>query len=467
MDRKHRLTFVILSSCLLLLFCVFTGPDTQKHSVYAVSLNQSLQDPWYNDIFGSRDFSNLVVSVQAEEEALYSEEDGLLSGPEDLQGRDGEHPVRLFVYDSDGTPLLVQNAGIRLNGASSRRAVRKSFRIIARKEYDKSNPRFTFDLWGGRRVLDGTEAPVRQYQSFILHSTRLDADSTGIHNSVGYSLAKKAGVIDAAPVTPAAFYLNGVYQGAYFIIPAKNDDALAELYHIQNPEDIEVVSVFEEEQTGVQTAPEVLENYLAFVSFIHNCDMNDPAVISEVERQLDVEQCLEYYAVNLLLANGDWVDNNLRVWRCRDRGLPFQDGKWRFFLFDLDWVGSFPDSVSMTFDQVTHSTEYYNILPCLLKNPDYLELFCQIIARMERDAFHPETIEAVFEEENARIIDEVSYDYQSGAFYSYMRYSFNSEPVPEEEYLTLEDREYLLEDFKSHMLKAPGIVNECLASFVP
>ena len=71
-----------------------------------------------------------------------------------------------------------------------------------------------------------------------------DRDSTGIHNSVGYSLARKAGIVDASPTTPAAVYINGEYQGAYFLMPAKTDNALAELYNIEKKEDIEVVSVF-------------------------------------------------------------------------------------------------------------------------------------------------------------------------------------------------------------------------------
>lgn len=467
MNRKQRFSFLIFSTCALLLLCAYSEKKTEGRIGPAGSLNHVLTDPWYDSIFGSRDFSNLVVSITADEEDLYSEERGILTPSLSFQGRDGERPVKLFVYDAEGTPMIAQNAGIRLSGATSREAIRKSFRLVARKEYDKGNPRFTCDLWNGRQTLDGTGAGIESYQSFILHSMRLAMDSTGIHNSVGYSLARKAGILDAAPTTPAAVYLNGDYQGAYFIIPAKNDHALSELYRIEHPEDIEVVSVFEEEKTGIQTAPEVLEEYLAFVSYVYSCDMNDSAAIAEIERQLDVNQCLEYYAVNLLMGNGDWIDNNLRVWRCKNNGLPFQDGKWRFFLFDLDWIGSFPDLVSVTFQQAVTSTDSYNILPRLLENPDYLEQFRQIIDRMEKDAFNPETIEAVFAEEDARMREEAAYDIQSDAFFSYMHYSHNSTIIPEDEYLTLEDRQYLVEDFKSHMLKAPGIIDSCMEAAFP
>lgn len=467
MNRKLHKTILILTSFVLLLLCTHFRLEATGLSDCSGFEGEKPQDPWRDSIFEDRKFRNPVVSIRADEEDLYSEEDGLLTAQCTLHGREGEREIQLFVYDPDGTPLIAQNAGIRLSGATSRSAARKSFRVIARKEYDRAAPRFTCDLWEGRKTVDGSETPIWEYQSFILHSVRLAADSTGIHNSVGYSLAKKAGIIDASPTTPAAIYINGQYQGAYFILPAKNDAALAELYHIQNPKDIQIVSVFEGEKTGIQAHPEVLEEYLQFVSFVQNADMNDPKVTAEIERYLDVRQCLQYYAVNLLLANGDWIDNNLRVWRCKDNGLPYQDGRWRFFLFDLDWVGSFPDSVSMNFRQVTQSNDHYNLLCSLLKNPEYLALFKDIIARMEQDAFNPETIEAVFAEEEARMLPEVACDFQSDTIRTYMQYSITSEPPKEEEYLTLEDRGLLIEDFKSHMLKAPDMLNECLRVCCP
>ena len=266
MKRKTHLTILILFSFAILIGCIYLKLEAMRDPASSMSLDPFLSDAWQTEIFESREFSCLVVSLSVQEEDLYSEDRGIMTSRSFQQGREGERPVQVFVYAQDGTPLIAQNAGIRLSGATSRSALRKSFRIVARKEYDGLRDSFTYDLWGGRQVLDQTACPIREYDSFILHSMRLAMDATGIHNSVGYSLARKAGIADASPTVPAAVYLNGVYQGAYFILPAKNDQALSELYHIRNPKDIEVVSVFEEEKTGVQTAPAVLEEYLSFVS---------------------------------------------------------------------------------------------------------------------------------------------------------------------------------------------------------
>lgn len=468
MRRKYWHKYLALTVPFALSFVLFHTPCKYTAQTAASAALPAVPDDLYEaSIFGSRSFSNLVVSVVAEEESLYGEETGIISSQYMQRGAESEREIRLFIYDQDGTPLIRQNAGIRVSGAASRTAPRKSFRIIARKEYDKSFPAFTYDLWGGRTTVDGRSQPIDKYSSFILHAVRLDADSTGIHNSVGYELARKAGIVDASPTTPAAFYINGVYQGAYFLMPAKNDHAIAELYNIADPGQIELVSVFEGEKTGEQTHPEVLEEYLNFVSFVQNSDVNDPSIIAAIERQMDVEQYLRYCAVNLLLANGDWSDNNLMVWRCQNNGFPYQDGRWRFFLFDLDWIGSPPELVADTFQSLLQTNDNYNLLHSLMENPEWRQQFRDIIYEMEETTFYMESIEGVFAREEARMLDEITYDFQSESFPTYLRYSVNSDPVTAEDYITLDDRGLLIENFKSNLLKAPEMVNECLRVYLP
>lgn len=86
---------------------------------------------------------------------------------------------------------------------------------------------------------------------------------------------------------------------------------------------------------------------------------------------------------------------------------------------------------------------------------------------MEQDAFNSDSIESVFSEEDARILPEITYDYQSDAFCTYLQYSVTSDLPEEEEYLTLDDRVLMVEDFKSHMQKAPALINECLDIYYP
>ncbi|MCC8163929.1 MAG: CotH kinase family protein [Lachnospiraceae bacterium] len=465
-NAKYLRLLALGLTALLLLFCLYEENSAARTADQGLH-RDGYTDPYIDEILQSRSFSTLIVSILADEKILYDEKDGLLSGSDPATGQEGEQEIQIFVYDENGRALIVQNAGIRVSGADSRKAARKSYRIIAREEYDKQAPAFTCDLWDGRTTVDGSEQPITKYSSFNLHAVRLSMDATGIHNSVGYSLAEKAGVIDASPTTPAALYINGTYQGAYFILPSKTDNALSELYNIQDKDDIEIASIFDEVKTGTQAHPEVVAAYLELVDYIQSSDLTDPETQAIVESQLDVDQFLQYYAVNLLLGNGDWIDNNLRVWRCQDNGLPYQDGKWRVYLYDLDWIGSFSELVESNFWLATQDCSNYNILPKLLENPAWRTRFTEIIYEMEETAFNSETIESVFAEETARMEDEIAYDFQSDAFVTYMTYSVTSKAVPQEEWLTFADWENKVEEFQSHLLKTSAIINQCIETAWP
>ena len=170
MYHKLRIAFQLIVSCILLVFCIRFRAKATELPVFEDLTYNNLHDPWRQQILDSRPFTTLIVSIRAKEENLYAE-DGIFTNCT-LQGREAEEKIQVFIYDQDGTPLISQNAGIRLSGATSRSAARKSYRIVARKEYDKKHPLFTYDLWGSRHMLDNSQEPILKYNSFILHSMR-------------------------------------------------------------------------------------------------------------------------------------------------------------------------------------------------------------------------------------------------------------------------------------------------------
>ena len=116
----------------------------------------------------------------------------------------------------------------------------------------------------------------------------------------------------------------------------------------------------------------------------------------------------------------------------------------------------------MNFEQATQSTDYHNILPALLKNPEYKKEFTDLIYQMEEDAFTPEVIDSVFAKEEEQMHDEAAYDFQSEAFTGYLMYSVNSSPLEEKDYITMDDRQILIEDFRNHLVNTPALINNCI-----
>ena len=53
-------------------------------------------------------------------------------------------------------------------------------------------------------------------------------------------------------------------------------------------------------------------------------------------------------------------------------------------------------------------------------------------------------------------------DFQSEAFTGYLMYSVNSSPLKEKDYITMEDRQILIEDFRNHLVNMPALINTCI-----
>ena len=77
-----------------------------------------------------------------------------------------------------------------------------------------------------------------------------------------------------------------------------------------------------------------------------------------VAARVDVEDCLYYFLTEIYLANADWPQNNIRIWRRRlaanDLAQPVGlDGRWRWFLFDTDLGSGHPWTTGVTENTLT------------------------------------------------------------------------------------------------------------------
>ena len=93
-----------------------------------------------------------------------------------------------------------------------------------------------------------------------------------------------------------------------------------------------------------------------------------------------------------------------------------QMGNMGVELFDLDWVGSSPDFIAVTFRNLVQTDDNYNLFRSLMENSEWRQRFKDIVREMEKNAFYMESIEGVFAKEEAKILDEIAYDFQSAAF---------------------------------------------------
>ena len=75
----------------------------------------------------------------------------------------------------------------------------------------------------------------------------------------------------------------------------------------------------------------------ALYNKVKNADLNsDPDLLAEVEASFDIDNMFDYYIFESFYGNTD--PGNVRFYRNTKSG----DGKWRYLVFDMDWVCSTP-----------------------------------------------------------------------------------------------------------------------------
>ena len=93
--------------------------------------------------------------------------------------------------------------------------------------------------------------------------------------------------------------------------------------------------------------------WVDLLAFCETHDLSVQADYDYVAARVDVRDCLDYFLAEIYLANADWPQNNIRVWRRRlavnDPAQPVgRDGRWRWFLFDTDLSSGHPWTTGVT-----------------------------------------------------------------------------------------------------------------------
>lgn len=343
-------------------------------------------------------FDCLVFSITIDPDYLYNYEDGifilgkmrddfLAENPDwpDLEptdpanwnqrGKASERPAYVEVYEYDGECVISQACGLRIFGGWSRANDQKNIRLYARSEYDEVDNRFRYEFFPD--ALDSLGNKIDSYKKIALRACANDAGYTYLRDDMISYLTQETEV-EAKYSRPAAVFLNGEYYGFAWCQQVFSEDLLEHKYNLEESEwDIlkgcEYMIREDEDNPYLEEAKADWE-YLQ--SFAYE-DLTDDAKYEEVCEMLDIDNFLTYYAIHSYLGNGDWPNNNWKIFRYsleRNEGLEqpilteagedITDGRWRFMLYDTDFClglygnDAFTKHISNLFDET-----YFNLQP--------------------------------------------------------------------------------------------------------
>lgn len=307
-----------------------------------------------------------------------------------MSGREAERPIYVEVFESNGSKVIDQAAGVRLSGGYSRVPDQKSLRLIARKSYDPDNGKFKYAFFEGAQTADGV--PVTEFDRLVLRNGANDREFAGVRDELSQKLAQDYGYPVTQHCTPAAVFLNGEYYGFSWLHENYNEDYLA-TYFGGNKDNYEIVSNTEDADEGSERA---LADYNRLYAF-YDRDLTKDENFEALCEVVDIKNLMQYYCMQVFISNKDWPGNNYKAFRYypsegEEITSGFQDGRWRFMFFDAEYAWSLygeRPNLNTLHDLLTgkHMSGRSKALWALLKREDMRELFASTMSDLTAGAF--------------------------------------------------------------------------------
>ena len=334
-----------------------------------------------------------VISISAVPENFWDDETGIYvpGNHADENNRianywqDWERPIFLEFFESSGVPAFSFSAGAKIFGWGSRQNALKSLSIMLRDRYGRE--KLVYPLFPG--------LAITEFSAFVLRTAGNDWQNAYFRDLLCVSLAEKIN-LDKQSFRPAVVYLNGVYWGIHHIREKLNEDYLASHHHIDH-NNVDIISRYWRRQD-----PVVIEGddqaYLALEDYLHKHNLNDPANFETVQTVMDVDNYIDYCAVQIYIANYDWPGNNNKCWCPRIPGA-----KWRWLFYDLDYTFNSHGINDYTHNTLEHATTPFGsgwpnpssstfLLRKLLENREFRNNFINRMADFMNTIFLPDTV---------------------------------------------------------------------------
>ena len=327
----------------------FIGEDMWKqYPVISI-----VADP--DDLFGD---NGIYVTGKAYDEWYLNGQSGEKPTPNYLQkGKEWERPAVIEFFQ--GASLLRQDVGIRIQGASAREYPNKRFSVYSRKKYSGSNW-FDLPLFGQWRT-----------HSLVLRS--------GFMNGYILHLVQDRDVASVESREVIVFL-----NGALWYITIAQEKYSEKFFQEHYGVDDDNVIICKAGQVTTEN-PEDQPLYQQIYDFMATRDLADPDAYRALNQIIDIQSYIDCCCVNLYFGNMDFneVKNNL-CWRARKPGTgAYEDGRWRWALFDLDLENGDYGYTLEELNTFTLETHYaggpFNTRPmwtALMKSSLFRQQFC-------------------------------------------------------------------------------------------
>jgi len=291
------------------------------------------------------------------------------------RGNRWTRPAEFILMDSSGKTLYGQSVRVRLQGSSTRAYPIKALRVMADSIRGDSIIQYRFF----------DDLPYDSFKSILLRPSGNDQNRTMFKDAMLQQMVKRLG-LDIQEYAPAVVYINGNYWGIHDIRERLDENYLAVKYG-SAIEKISFLKYVRKEGFVLKYGDiQSLQSFKELILYIQDNSMADEKAYQYVCTQMDIDNFIDYMIVETFFANGDWIDNNMSVYKIEEqtetlKQKNIENGKWRWFIFDLDYCLTYWDTSINMIDDLSYllprlnNTEIPVMFFGLLENAEFKEKF--------------------------------------------------------------------------------------------
>ena len=311
---------------------------------------------------------------------------------------DWERPVNFSFITTEGTMAYNQDVQISVSGGWTRSATPRSFKLKAGKEFD------------GKNRLDYTFFPQKPYLRNKVLLLRNGGNDVWENNGSRFldpalqTIIQRSGInLDVQSYVPIIEYVNGEFRGV-LNMREPNNKKYVEANFGYDDEKIDMFEMSADSNVVFMVGtPEILNRIYKLGEQAEKAD-----VYEELQQLLDMDEYINYMAVELFLGSNDWPHNNIKGYRDQ------QDGRYRFVTFDLDFAFKNSNPFTAFANDQWHTFNY--IYDTQEERYEEIKLVTLFLNLLKNDTFRKKFIDtfcliggSVFEKERATaIVDELA-----------------------------------------------------------
>ena len=333
-------------------------------------------------ILRDKDYTLPVISVISDPDFLYNDTIGVyVKGTNGRPGNgqstacnwnmDWERPVNFSYITADGEMVLNQDVDLEMCGGWSRAWTPHSFKLKGSKELSGDN-KLVYPFFKAKPYIRNRTLQIRNGGN---------NNNDRLKDGAIQTIVLSSGMdVDGQSYQPTHEFINGQYIGVLNMREPNNKHYVYANYGWSDDEidQFEVTpDSFYVQKCGTDDAYKQL---LALTA-----DAANPETYEEIRKLLDVDEYINYMAVEFYLGSSDWMRNNVKAFRLHN------DGKFRFVIFDTDGSFSYTNGMfsyimrmeyNYTFDTlypsgntITTDNTLVTIFRQLLKNDSFRRQF--------------------------------------------------------------------------------------------